>query len=146
MPSRTRCPSATSGSLRLRARSRWIRIVIAMDEPAAGLNPKEVEELDRADHPHQPRGIAVLLVEHHMDLVMGISSRITVLDHGEKLAEGAPVRDPGQSARVQAYLGGEEIEEPARTSSCSPIRRGSCSKFAICASDTARSKRCGAPA
>ena len=65
-------------------------MLIAMDEPAAGLNPKEVEDLDELITRISARGSAVLLVEHHMDLVMGISNRITVLDHGEKLAEGTP--------------------------------------------------------
>ena len=74
-------------------------ILIAMDEPAAGLNQKEVEELDELITRISARGIAILLVEHHMDLVMGISNRVTVLDYGEKLAEGPPVRGPGQSAR-----------------------------------------------
>jgi ABC-type branched-subunit amino acid transport system ATPase component/ABC-type branched-subunit amino acid transport system permease subunit len=88
-------------------------IVIAMDEPAAGLNQTEVEELDRLITRISLRGIAVLLVEHHMDLVMGISSRVTVLDYGEKLAEGAPSEVQANPLVVQAYLGGEEIEEPS---------------------------------
>ena len=65
-------------------------MLIAMDEPAAGLNPKRGRGTRPLITRISIRGIAVLLVEHHMDLVMGISNRVTVLDHGEKLAEGTP--------------------------------------------------------
>ncbi|HLN07380.1 MAG TPA: branched-chain amino acid ABC transporter ATP-binding protein/permease, partial [Xanthobacteraceae bacterium] len=58
-------------------------VVLAMDEPAAGLNPGEVDELDDLITRIRDRGIAVFLIEHHMDLVMGISDHVTVLHHGE---------------------------------------------------------------
>jgi branched-chain amino acid transport system permease protein len=58
-------------------------VLLAMDEPAAGLNPSEVDALDDLITRIRARGIAVLLVEHHMDLVMGISDEISVLYHGE---------------------------------------------------------------
>ena len=86
-------------------------ILIAMDEPAAGLNPKEVQDLDELITRISARGIAVLLVEHHMDLVMGISNRITVLDHGEKLAEGSPAEIQANPRVVEAYLGAENLDE-----------------------------------
>src|SRR5262245_10265450 len=85
--------------------------LIAMDEPAAGLNPREIEDLDLLITRIRDRGIAVLLVEHHMDLVMGISDRITVLDHGERLAEGRPSEIQADPRVIEAYLGVEDTTE-----------------------------------
>ena len=83
--------------------------LIVMDEPAAGLNGSEIDDLERVVGRIRDRGIAVLLVEHHMDLVMGICDRITVLDHGEILAEGTPSEVQGDARVIAAYLGFEEV-------------------------------------
>jgi ABC-type branched-subunit amino acid transport system ATPase component/ABC-type branched-subunit amino acid transport system permease subunit len=94
--------------------------LIAMDEPAAGLNPAEIEELDRLITRISTRGVAILLVEHHMDLVMGISSRVTVLDYGQKLAEGPPSEVQANPLVIQAYLGTEPMEEAPAAAAVAP--------------------------
>jgi ABC-type branched-subunit amino acid transport system ATPase component/ABC-type branched-subunit amino acid transport system permease subunit len=86
-------------------------VLLAMDEPAAGLNPSEVDALDELITRIRSRGIAVLLVEHHMDLVMGISDEISVLYHGEMLAEGTPAAIQANPAVIKAYLGEPEPDE-----------------------------------
>jgi ABC-type branched-subunit amino acid transport system ATPase component/ABC-type branched-subunit amino acid transport system permease subunit len=86
-------------------------VLFAMDEPAAGLNPSEVDALNDLITRVRARGVAVLLVEHHMDLVMGISDEISVLYHGEMLAEGTPAAIQANPAVIKAYLGEPEEDE-----------------------------------
>lgn len=84
--------------------------LLLLDEPAAGLNPEETIEMGRTiESIHNDGEIAVLLVEHHMRLVMGVSHRIIVLDHGEKLAEGTPEEIQSNKKVIEAYLGAEEV-------------------------------------
>lgn len=83
--------------------------LILLDEPAAGMNPSESADLTRLIQRIRERGITVLLIEHHMKLVMGISDRIAVLDYGKKIAEGTPEEVRANPAVIKAYLGEEEV-------------------------------------
>jgi branched-chain amino acid transport system ATP-binding protein len=86
--------------------------MLCLDEPAAGMNPKESAELNsllqfiRDEHK-----IGVLLIEHDMSVVMGISDHIIVLDYGRKIAEGSPEQVRNDPAVIRAYLGEDEDEE-----------------------------------
>ncbi len=82
--------------------------ILMLDEPAAGLNPRETNELDELIlNLRQNHGVSVLLIEHDMKLVMGISDRIYVVDQGRPLAYGAPDQIRNDPAVIKAYLGQE---------------------------------------
>lgn len=79
--------------------------VLLLDEPAAGLNNTETRDLELLIQKIAAQGVTVVLVEHDMKLVMGVSSRISVLDYGKKLAEGTPAEVRADSDVIAAYLG-----------------------------------------
>lgn len=88
--------------------------VLLLDEPAAGCNAVETEEIDTLIRKVAAKGIAVVLVEHDMKLVMNISDRILVLNRGKPLIEGTPHEVRNDPAVLEAYLGKHGTREAAR--------------------------------
>ncbi len=83
--------------------------LLLLDEPAAGMNPQETAELmELIRRIRDEFNLTVFMIEHHMDLVMGISDRIYVIDFGKQIAEGTPVEIQNNPAVIAAYLGEEE--------------------------------------
>jgi len=87
--------------------------LLLLDEPAAGLNPTEAQDIDALIKRLAGDGTTVVLVEHNMKLVMGVSDHLLVLDHGRKLAEGTPEQIRANPAVIEAYLGVADVQPEA---------------------------------
>ena len=79
--------------------------LLLLDEPTAGMNPHESAEVVQLMRTIQKEGVTVLLIEHDMKVIMGVSNRIVVLDHGEKIAEGVPEEIRKNPDVIRAYMG-----------------------------------------
>jgi branched-chain amino acid transport system ATP-binding protein len=86
--------------------------LLLLDEPTAGMNPQESAELTGFMRKlRDERGLTILLIEHDMQVIMGVSERITVLDHGQQIAEGSPEEVRTNARVVEAYLGKQGEKE-----------------------------------
>jgi branched-chain amino acid transport system ATP-binding protein/branched-chain amino acid transport system permease protein len=79
--------------------------VVVMDEPAAGLTESEIEELEEAVRALRAAGVAVLLVEHHVDFILRLADIVTVIDFGQVIARGTPSQVRTDPAVLAAYIG-----------------------------------------
>ena len=108
-PRPNRCRTASSGWSRSRGRWRSTRPVLILDEPAAGVPAGEIAVLSDVIRRIRDAGVTILVIEHHMDLVMGISDHVAALDYGRKIAEGTPDEIQANERVIVAYLGDKDM-------------------------------------